>query len=69
MHEPLKSRTYLGKKLFFHFLGADFLVPKSSHRPEKQPVLGLAQEAGASGNNIAAKAAKAAKATPKIEKI
>ena len=40
MHEPLKNRTYLGKKLPFHFLGADFLAPKSSHRCENQPVLG-----------------------------
>ena len=24
----------------FNFLGADFLAPKSSHRREKQPVLG-----------------------------
>ena len=41
MHEPLKNRTYLGKKLFFSFLGADFLALKSSHSCEKQPVLGL----------------------------
>ena len=40
-HEPLKNRTYLGKKLFFNFLGADFLAPKSGHRREEQPVLGL----------------------------
>ena len=40
VHEPLKNITNLGKKLFFNFLGADFLAPKSSHRLEKQPVLG-----------------------------
>ena len=34
------DRTYLGKKIVFKFLGADFLAPKSSHRREKQPVLG-----------------------------
>ena len=28
------------KNLFFNFLDADFLVPKSGHRREKQPVLG-----------------------------
>ena len=33
--------TYLGKKLFYIFLGANFLMPKSSHQCEKQPVLGL----------------------------
>ena len=37
--EPLKNRTYLRKKLFFNFLGADFLAPKTGHRREKQPVL------------------------------
>ena len=42
MHEPLKHRTYLGKKLFFNFFGADFFAPKSSQRREKQPALGLA---------------------------
>ena len=40
MHELLKSRTYLGEKLFFNFLGTDFLAPKSGHRREKRPVLG-----------------------------
>ena len=40
MHEPLKNRTYLGKKLFLNFLGDDFLATKSSHRRGKQPVLG-----------------------------
>ena len=40
MHEPLKNSTYLAQKLFFNFLGVDFLAPKSSHRCEKQPVLG-----------------------------
>ena len=40
MHGPFKNRTYLGKKLFFNFLGANFLAPKSSHRHEKQLVLG-----------------------------
>ena len=39
MHEPLKNRTFLGK-LFFNFLGANFLAPKSDHQREKQPVLG-----------------------------
>ena len=31
----------MGKKLFFNFLGADFLAPKKDHekQPEKQPVL------------------------------
>ena len=43
MHEPLKYRTYIGKKLFFNFLGTDFSVPKSSHQCEKQPLLGPAQ--------------------------
>ena len=33
--------TYLGKKLFFNCLGANFLTPKSSHQREKQPVLTL----------------------------
>ena len=28
------------KNLFFNFWGADFLVPKSGRRREKQPVLG-----------------------------
>ena len=42
VHEPLKYRTYLGTKLFFNFLGADFLVAKGGHRREKQPVLGPA---------------------------
>ena len=40
VHELLKNRTYLGEKLFFNFLGADFLAPKSGHRREKRPVLG-----------------------------
>ena len=40
MHEPLKNRTYVEKKLFFNFLVRDFLMPKSSHQREKQPVLG-----------------------------
>ena len=37
--KELKNRTYLEKKLFFNFLGANFLTPKSGHRREKQPVL------------------------------
>ena len=41
MHEPSKNITYLGKKLFFNFMGADFLAAKSGHRREKQPLLGL----------------------------
>ena len=41
MHETLKNRTYLGKKMFFNFLGINFVVPKSSHGREKQPALGL----------------------------
>ena len=41
MHDPLKNRTYLGKKMFFNFLCVDFVAPKSGHRREKQPVLGL----------------------------
>ena len=40
MHEPLKNITYIRKKLFFKFLGANFLAPKSSQQIEKQPVLG-----------------------------
>ena len=28
------------EKIFKKFLGVDFLAPKSSHRREKQPVLG-----------------------------
>ena len=39
VHESLKNRTYLGK-IFFNFLGAYFLMPKSGHWLEKQPVLG-----------------------------
>ena len=39
MHESLRNKTYLGKKLF-NFLGANFLTSKSSHWHEKQPVLG-----------------------------
>ena len=33
-HEPLKNITYLEKKMFFIFLGADFLAPKSGHGHE-----------------------------------
>ena len=33
----------LRKKLFFDFLVTDFLVSKSSHGDEKQPVLGPAE--------------------------
>ena len=41
MHGPLNNRTYLAKKkMFFGLWGANFLVPKSSHQHEKQPVLG-----------------------------
>ena len=40
MHELLKSITYLVKKVFFNFLGANFLSPKSCHQLGKQPVLG-----------------------------
>ena len=41
MHEPLKNRNYVGKKIFLGGEGgADFLAPKSSHQHEKQPVLG-----------------------------
>ena len=32
----------LEKKLFFNFLGTDFLAPKSAHGREKQPLLGPA---------------------------
>ena len=32
VHEPLENITYLWKKLFFNFLGTDFLAPKSSHQ-------------------------------------
>ena len=42
MHEPLTNLGYLGKKLFFNFLGAHFVVPKSDHRCEKQPIIGPA---------------------------
>ena len=38
VHEPLKNRTCLRKKLLFNFLGADFFRPKSGHRREKQHV-------------------------------
>ena len=41
MHEPLKNRTHLGKKLFFSVLGADFLALNSGHQREKQLVLGV----------------------------
>ena len=44
MHEPLKNRTYLGIKLFFNFMGADFLAPKSGHRCEKHTALGPDKE-------------------------
>ena len=40
MHDPLKNRNYLRKKLIFNFFGANSFVPKSGHRHEKQPVLG-----------------------------
>ena len=40
MHEPLKNRTYFGKKMFLNFLGANFLAPESGQRYEKQPLLG-----------------------------
>ena len=39
MHEPLKNRTYLEKKIIFQFLGAGFVAPKSGQRREKQRVL------------------------------
>ena len=39
MHKHLKNRTYIGKKLFFDFLGTDFVAPKSGQRREKHPVL------------------------------
>ena len=29
VYEPLKNRNYLGKKLFFNFLGADFVQMRS----------------------------------------
>ena len=35
MRERLKNETYLGKKLFFNFLGANFVSPKSGHQCEK----------------------------------
>ena len=35
VHEPLKNRIYLGKKLFFNFLHTDFLLPKTSYWLEK----------------------------------
>ena len=38
MHETLNNRTYVGKKMYFNFLGTNF--PTSAHRGEKQPVLG-----------------------------
>ena len=44
MLEPLKNRTNLRKKLFFKFLGANFVAPKSLHRREKQSVLGPASK-------------------------
>ena len=37
--EPLKDRTYLGKKLFSKFLGITFVAPKNGHWHEKKPVL------------------------------
>ena len=40
MHKPLKNRTYLGKKMFLNFFGADFVASKSGHQHEKQPLLG-----------------------------
>ena len=45
MHEPLKNRTYLRKKLIFNFLSPDFLAKKKiflifSDFCKKQPVLG-----------------------------
>ena len=53
MHEPLKNRTFQGKKLLFNFLGANFLAPKSGHRHKKQPVLGPRQPAPSSAFSIA----------------
>ena len=40
MHEALNNRTYVGKKMYFNFLGTNFPAPTSAHRGEKQPVLG-----------------------------
>ena len=40
MHETLNNRTYVGKELFFSFLGASYFTPKSAHRRENEPVLG-----------------------------
>ena len=36
--------TYLGKKLFFKFLGTNCVMPKSGHQGVKQPVLGPVQK-------------------------
>ena len=38
--EPLKNRTYLGKKLFFNFLGADFLLPIRGHNVKNSLIYG-----------------------------
>ena len=40
MHETLNNRTYVGKKMYFNFLGTNFPAATSAHRGEKQPVLG-----------------------------
>ena len=42
--EPLENRTYLGKKLFYNFLGSNFVTPKSGHQRERQPVLAPAEK-------------------------
>ena len=36
-----EQNLYVGKKIFFNFLGVDFVAPKSGHRCEKQHVIGL----------------------------
>ena len=41
MHEPLKNRIYLRKKMFFIFFGTNFRAPKCGQRHEKQPALEL----------------------------
>ena len=37
----VRIELVLEKKLFFNFLGANFVAPKSDHRRDKQPVLAL----------------------------
>ena len=53
MHEPLKNIMYIGKKLFFNFLGANFVAPKSGHQLVLGPTPGFPTSfLGATRNSI-----------------